>query len=85
MPSDPRLRQGRRRAPRDDDAQRLPDRRQTSEENVRRISAKLRSASGPGNNATECVTEFDKWSEMITFESILTTFEASVILRQLWQ
>jgi len=50
MSSDSCLRQGRRRTSRDDNSQRLPDRRQTSEENVRRISAKLWSTSRPGNN-----------------------------------
>ena len=28
----------------------------------------------------ECVTDLDKQSEMIIFESILTTFESSIIL-----
>ena len=33
---------------------------------------------------TECVTDLDKRSEMIIFESILTTFEASFVFSGSW-
>ena len=38
------------------------------------------------NFATECVSDLDKQKAMIIFESILTTFESSIVfLRQLGQ
>jgi len=33
---------------------------------------------------TDCVMDLNKWSEMIIFEPILTTFESSVIYRGSW-
>jgi len=33
---------------------------------------------------TECITDLDLGSEMIIFESILTTFKASVVFRGSW-
>jgi len=36
------------------------------------------------NATTECVTDLDSWSEMIIFESILTTFKLSIVFRGSW-